>query len=144
MPIAPPPRRRATIIDGTPSEPVYITEARKFIVANKSKNSFAAIEKAAKLECHKAMAAAEVGSFDITVDDVVYEAVIAGGTENSVSVPKLYKMVTDKKITMEQFLKCVGATQGAVKAELGTNALATVLESTPKEADLSIGKKKKA
>lgn len=135
---SPAPRRRATNVTATPAVPVYETEARKFVAANATKNEAARLEKTAKLECHKAMLAANVGSFEIEVDGKTYDAVIAGGTTESINVEKLWAKIATKEITVEQFLKCVSASQAAVKKECGTNVMAGVIETAPKEADLSI------
>lgn len=134
----PRPRRRATNVSSAPTVPVYETEARKFARANLAKNEAAGLEKAAKLECHKAMLAAKVSTFEFEEGGKTWDAVIAGGETNEVNVRKLYEKIATKEITLEQFLDSISAPQASVKKACGTNVLAGVLETTPKEADLSI------
>lgn len=138
MALNPAPRRRAVNTDATPLVPVHETHARAFIRANKTKNDAAKIERDEKQECHKAMLAANINSFELVEGNQTYDCIIASATEDKVSIEKLYAMVGAGEITLDQFVKCCSATQKAVKDELGTNVLNSVLVTNTKDADLSI------
>lgn len=144
MAITPAPRaRRAVNVEATaPTVPVYETEARRFVRANKAKNKATKEEKEAVTACNRAMAAANVRTFEFEEDGKTYDAVIAAGTSDAINIDRLYKMVTDGKITMPQFLKCCSATQAAVKKELGTNMLNSVIDTKPKAEALTIKPRK--
>lgn len=142
MAVSPRSRRRATNVDATPTVPEYETQARIFVRANKAKNEQASIEKVAKAETHKSMLAVNLNRFELLEGNKTYDCIIAGGTEDKVSTEKLYALVQDGTITLERFVKCVTATQKAIKDEFGTNTLNAVIVTSPTEVTLSIKERK--
>jgi hypothetical protein len=147
MSVAPAARRRpgaraTNVATDAPLVPAYENEGRKFVRANLKKNEMASAEKVAKAECNKSMVAANISSFTFMEGNTTYDAVIAAGTEEKVSTEKLYGKVQSGEISLDQFVSMVTATQKAVKDMFGTNMLNSVLDTKPKDAELSIKARK--
>jgi hypothetical protein len=134
----PAPRRRATNVQAAPAMPVYEIEARRFARANIQKNAAAKIEKESKLQCHKAMLAAKISTFTFEEGGKTFDAIIEGGQTETINVRKLYAKIAAGEITLDQFLEAVSAPMTSVKRVCGTNVMAGCIDTTPKEADLSI------
>lgn len=138
------PGARAINTDTTeaPAIPVYITQAEKWVAANKAKNEQASAEKVAATQVNKAMVAADLSTFEFTVGNTIYDATISSDTTDSVSTAKLYAKIAAGEITMAQFVSMVTATQSAVKDLFGTNMLNSVLDTNVKDAALKIKARK--
>lgn len=135
--------RRAVNLEAVPEVPLSETKAREAYTANKQKNHWAGVEKAASLEAHKAFAQEQRSSFEfLDGNQTVVVEMAAQKDANEVSTAKLYALVGAGEITLDQFVSVVGATQGDVKKVLGTNVLAKVLVSEAKQPKFTIRDKK--
>lgn len=124
-----------------PIEADYIPLARRVLTAQRLKEKAQADELDAKRQCATKMHAAPVSSFEFTHDGKTFEAVLGRPIATRVSIRKLYTLLGNGEITLDQFFDCVIAPEKAVLETLGEDELARVQETYGKGLDLVITEK---
>lgn len=131
-----PPKARAK--RRQPIEAEYILEARRFVTANKIKNQQAREEADAKRKTVQAMHAVKVSAFDFVVGNSTYSALLDRPESNVINVRKLYVMVKEGDVTLDEFYDCISASQKAVTETLGAAVAAKLSETKKRGIDLII------
>lgn len=133
-----------------PVEAEYISLARCVLSCQEKVEEFTRKTLEFKRQCASKMHAVNVTSFEFKKYDRPYphqekgnnfEAVLGRPIATRVSVRKLYTLLGNGEITLDQFFDCVIAPEKAVLETLGEDELARVQETYEKGLDLVITEK---
>jgi hypothetical protein len=124
-----------------PPEAAYIPQARRVVTAQMLKNRAAEEELNAKRAAATAMHSVNVREFDFTVDGEEYHAELKRPEVEVVSPQKLYVLVKEGELALDDFLECVTVNETAVAELLGENRLPGLKELRRKGLNLVITNK---
>jgi len=129
--------------------PTYVAAARAFILARRAKNEAIRIESKAQKDCAKAMHEHSLKSFAFTVateagQTLNYEASLERLRDTRVNVNKLYGLVRNSEISLEDFLNLCSVSKGAVEDFLGEAQAQRVIDEYTKPLALVVKPKANA
>lgn len=123
---------------GTDQDAPYVQEAKRMLASNALKNAAAKDEREAKKDCIKAMYDAHIASFEFQLGNVQYTGVLSRDEGERINVRKLYTLVVNSEISLDEFFECITATQTAVTDTLGPAYMARITEPYQKGLDLHL------
>ena len=129
--------------------PAYVAAARAFILARRAKNEAVRIESKAQKDCAKSMHEHHLKSFAFTVDietgqTLNYEASLERLQDTKVNPNKLYGLVRNNEISLDDFLSLCTISKGAVENFLGEAQAQRVIDEYTKPLALVVKPKANA
>lgn len=119
-------------------EASYISLARRVLVASQLKQKAADDELQAKRECATSMHSVHMTEFDMNVEGKDYSVKLARRWVEQINVRKLYTLLANGEITLDEFLDCIEAPIKSVEETLGDDRVAFLKENVKKGLDLQI------
>lgn len=117
-------------------EASYIPIARRVLTAKRLRDTAAEEHIAAKRSCAVAMNSVKVQEFSVTHDDIRYNVRLARPFGRRVNVRKLYTMVKNGEIPLDDFLEHITIDEDTVKEHFGADVATLVSEDYKKGLDL--------
>ena len=123
-----------------PIEGAYIPQARRALVAHNLRLKAHDEELEAKRACAQAMSRVSVREFTLEVEGQRYKAKLKRPLAERVSVKKLYTLVREGTLSLDDFLECVTANEKFVEETLGEDRTKALKEEYRKGLDLVFSK----
>lgn len=121
-----------------PLEAAYIPQARRVVTAQRLKAAAANDEHEAKLAAARSMNSVQVREFDFEAEGKRYHADLTRPSAERISPVKLYVLVKEGEISVDDFLECVSVNETLATELLGESRVKEVMEIYRKGLDLVI------
>jgi hypothetical protein len=116
----------------------YIPLARRVLVAQQLKAKAAEDELSAKRSCASAMHSVDMTEFEFSVEGSRYKASLERKYKREVNVRKLYTLLANNELTIDEFLSCIEAPLSKVNEVLAPDTVSYLCDSVKGGLDLYI------